>query len=117
MKRLLSLHSSLKVITRCNKITSEAVLHCGKNTKKNISTEEETDSQSYNSQEPGSTPLYFAGPEDQPRHESVCLRRHINVTPITPESPIIYGTPDSPVRDVRACALSPSGWGTCQRMI
>ena len=64
--------------------------------------------------EPGLTPRYLAGPEDQPRHTKVCLLRYINVTPIIPGIPAIYGIPGIPMRDVRACALSPSGWGTCQ---
>lgn len=61
---------------------------------------------------PGLTPRLFPAPEDQPRHVRICPPRYINVTPIIPGIPVIYGTPTS---DVRACALSPSGWGTCQK--
>lgn len=56
--------------------------------------------------EPGLTPRCFPRPEDQPRHTKVCLPRYINVPHV------LRGTP---MRDIRACALSPSGWGTCQR--
>jgi len=52
MRRLLSPHSSFKVITQYNKNTSKAVLCCGQNTKRNISTEE-IDSQSYSNESQG----------------------------------------------------------------
>lgn len=57
--------------------------------------------------EPGLTPRCFPRPEDQPRHTTVCLPRHINVTHINRVNRFNRG-------NARACALSPAGWGTCQ---
>jgi hypothetical protein len=92
--RLLSLRSRSKIIKEYFKISPQAVLLCGKNTKRNISTEE-IHSQSYSNESQGRSLVCFQHPRTNPsciipRAARILALRFVPVVPPFPGSGRIY---------------------------
>jgi hypothetical protein len=90
MKGLLSLRAHFKIIKECFEISPQAVLSCGKNTKRNISTED-IDSQSYSNKGQGRSLEAFHGKRTNPgciipRAARILALRFVPVVPPFPGS-------------------------------